>query len=506
MNKKNRTFKTLTNISYGFISKLLSMLLSFISRAIFVRVLTVEYLGIQGLFSDVLMLLTMADLGFGVAMGYSFYEPLANNDYKKLSSLVGFYKKVYNIIAAAVLVLGLSFLPFINYVVVVEKPIPYLHVYYVLILLNTVASYLLIYKSNIIIADQKKYIVSKYDMGFNLIKIVIQIGILYFTGSYGAFLMISIMTTLGKNIATSAVADKMYPIDRTPYKLDKDDSSKILSNMKSVFLYKLSSVLLTGTDNLLISIMVGTVAVGSYANYKLITMNLMSLVGILFNSITPSIGNLIVSESYEKRYRVFGIMQMASFWIATTFTVAIYLLTDDFISLWLNESYVLNRQILIAIVFNFYLAVTLHPIWSFREATGLYVKTRYVMVATAIVNLVCSVIFGLYYGVAGIVFASFIAKIVTYFWYEPLVLFGDFFNRRARVYFIKHIQNVCILMLCLMVSSYLFDGIKVDGYFKWLIKGVAITVITTVIYVIINIRSEAFRTIRERMVHIVKSK
>lgn len=211
MNNKSRTYNSSKNIMLGTASKLLSMILTFVGRAIFVRILAVEYLGITGLFADVLTMLSLADLGLGTAMAYSFYKPLAEKNKEKIAALMHFYRKIYYYIAIIVAVIGVGIVPFLNAIVNVNKPIPHLEIYYLVMLANTVVSYLFIYKSSIIIADQKSHIISKYEMWINAFKLILQTLVLYITHSYLFYILVTVVTTIANNLIVSALANKMYP-------------------------------------------------------------------------------------------------------------------------------------------------------------------------------------------------------------------------------------------------------------------------------------------------------
>ena len=172
-NSESRVKNSTYNIVFGMLNKFVIMILTFVSRAIFLQVLSEDYLGINSLFSSILNMLSLADLGLGTAMAYSFYKPLAEKDEKKIASLTAFYKKVYNYIAAAVAIVGICIIPFLDLIVKTDQNIPHLRIYYFVFLMNTVVSYLFVYKSTIISADQKGYIISQYSIWVNVAKTVI---------------------------------------------------------------------------------------------------------------------------------------------------------------------------------------------------------------------------------------------------------------------------------------------------------------------------------------------
>ena len=458
MSNGSRTKKTIKNIGVEFFNQILSLFLHFISRNIFIQVLGVEYLGINGLFSDILQMLSLADMGFGTAMVYSFYKPLAERDSRKIAALANYYRKMYMFIALGISTIGVLLVPFLDVFVNTEKEIPFLIVYYLLNVANTVRTYLFVYKTSLITADQKQYIISKYNAIWSTCSIIAQIIVLLLFKNYVMYLTVSVLMGLGNNIHVSRIADKMYPeIHERDAELNKEEKEGLFYNLRSMFIYKLSGVLLNATDNTLISVMIGTVWVGYYSNYEMVLYYLNLFIGIIFSSMTASIGNLVVEEGPEKRYQIFESLQVISYVMCGIAAPCLFFLMEDFITVWLGAEFILDRLLLVAIVVNFYLGAVLRPVWSYREATGLYVKIRYVMFCTAVLNIILSIVLGQWIGMAGIVFASALSRLLTYIWYEPYSLFRDSFNRSAVVFYRKILSNILAsLAVCAVCGRFAY--------------------------------------------------
>lgn len=506
MNSESRKLNSIRNIIFGYGNQILTLLLSFISRTVFVKVLGEGYLGINGLFADVLTMLSMADLGFGTAMSYSFYKPVAERDEKRIAALIHFYKKVYNLIALAVAVIGVMLIPFLKYLVNLDESIPHIKIYYLFLLANTVISYLFVYKTSIINASQKNYLISKYQAMVNVGKTVIQIVALLMFHNYFVYLSITIAATLVNNLIASYKADQLYPeIKSSQEELDKESRKSIFENMKSIFLYKVSGVLLNGTDNTLISVIVGTVWVGIYSNYNMVITALNNIINTIFNSVTASIGNVVVTEKSGKRYEVFKVMQVISLMLATGTVVMMYSLMNDLAYVWLGEKFVLSNQILIAIMCNFYLGNILRPIWSYREATGLYMQTKYIMMITAVVNIVLSIVLGYVCGMSGILFASALARLSTYFWYEPKLLFKNYFEEKVGGFYLSIGKNLLLTIALSAVVSWAGRDFLVDTWAKLFIKAVIVGIVTVLVVLCAYIRTKECKTLLETAKHIITS-
>lgn len=497
--QSSRTKKSIKNMSLGFLNQVTTLVLSFISRTIFIKILGVELLGVNGLFTDVLSLLSMADLGFNTAMVYSFYKPIAYKDTKKISALINFYKKIYNVIAIAITVIGIAILPFLNFIVNTEKEIPLLKVYYLFGLASVVISYLFVYKTSIINADQKNYIVTRIAIVVNFIKTSIQIISLIIFKNYIIYLVVNLICNFLNNYIASKKAVELYPYINENNKLNSEDKNGIFNNIKSIFVYKVSSLLLTATDNALISIIVGTIVVGYYSNYLMITNKVIAIIQIIFAALTASIGNLIIKEKSEKRYEIFKAAQSISFIICGIIVTSFTLLINDFIGIWLGKEFVFNYVVVLAISFNMYLSCVLQPLWTYREATGLYIRTKYVMLIAAIVNLILSIILGKLFGVGGILLASAIARLSTYFWYEPLLLFKEYFEKPVKEYYIPIYINIFIMAIVILVFNQVFSNFIVTSWSVLILKTTFCGFATSVLFLLIYSKSEGFKIILDKI-------
>ena len=495
MNTNTRTHNSIRNLAMSVFQKMIAIILTFVGRQIFLQVLTIEYLGISGLFSDIFQLLSLADLGLVTAMAYSFYKPLSEKNEDKLAALTGFYSKVYRVIAAFVALAGLLLMPFLRYIINLETDIPNIEIYYLITLANTVFSYLFVYKSTIITADQHGRIITKYSIWMNIIGLLVQIAVLLITGSFLLFCLVTVLTTITNNLIISRKAVKQYPFIKRKVRLPADDRREIFHNIKSIFIFKIANVVFKGTDSIFISTILGTAIVGMFANYRLAVSNLALIAFLVFGSLTPSIGNLVALESSEKRMRVFKVMQVASHWLGGFFVFCLFFLLDGFVTLWLGDEFVFGMFTKLAILVNFYLSITLYPIVVFREASGMYQKTKYAMVAAAALKIAFSIIMGIHFGLPGIVLATSASKLLTYAWYEPKILFRDFLGGSALKYFSGHLLNFLMIFSCIALVYFLipqYDGI---GWSAWLLKAIVCAVSINIIYLIRYCRSPELKVL-----------
>lgn len=463
----NRRYNAIKNIIYNIGNQILTLILAFVSRTIFIWGLGMEYLGLNGLFSDVLGLLSMADLGFGVAMAYSFYQPLANNDEKKLSGLVNFYKKAYRIIAVLVLIIGVILIPFLPYLINLDGTIDSIRLYYLLSLANVAASYLMVFRTAILSADQKNYEVVKIQLIVSIVRTVIQILAIIIFKNYTIYLLIAIISTLVGNIIASKKSSKIYYFLDSQEQLKLSERKEILKNISSVFIYKIANISLNATDNIIISALFGTIFVGIYSNYLLIQSRLVIFYSLIFSSITAGIGNVFVTEKPEKRLEIFLCEQSISSIVSMVIVPCYVSLVNSFIGVWIGKEYTFDLFVLLAIGLNLFFSCVLQPLWTFREASGLYDRIKWNMIACAVLNIILSILLGKLLGVSGVIFATSLSRILTYLWYEPYLLFSFFFNSNPQKFYYTITKDFTAVSLLTVLCIFFTSRFDVRSFIWW---------------------------------------
>ena len=305
--KESRTENSIKNVKISTVIYFFSILLQFINRTFFLKFLSINYLGINGLFSNVLSLLNLTELGIGSAMAFALYEPCSCENQKLIKQIMYLYKKVYIVLGIIILIVGIIITPFLDFFI--ETPpqnIGNYHLYYVLYVINISISYFYTYKRSLIICYQKQYISSITTFLKNLFICIFQIITLYLTRSYVVYLIVQIIFTFLENIFISRIADKMYPFleEKTTFP-PKSIINNIKKNVLAMSFHKIGSVIVTGTDNLIITKFVSLSATGIYSNYLIIISSINSFLTQIFSSITASVGNLISEKDENKIYSVF---------------------------------------------------------------------------------------------------------------------------------------------------------------------------------------------------------
>lgn len=456
MNTQSREFNSIRNLIVGVTSQFFFLLLNLVAKTVFIKTLGTIFLGINGLFTNVFLLLSFAEFGISSVMVYSLYEPITKEDIQKITAIYRFFKKIYIIISIIIMLIGILMIPMIGFIVNTKEAVTNLTLYYILFLISITISNLYLYKSHLILADQKKYIVWLYQFSFESIALILQIVFLLITQNYILYLIVVIGKNILFNFFVAIKVNKLYPFlkDRNIIKkISEKEKKHILRKIGDVFVYKLAHALLTGTDNIIISILVGTVWVGYYSNYNLVIAGVLSFITTFYSAISASIGNLIVKENIENQYKIFNLTKIINFWIVGFTTTCLFVLFQDFITLWIGKEYLLDLKIVIVIIFNYYLVCIRNSIKVFREAAGMFEKVKYIMSLAAIINLFLSILMGYRFGVFGILLATSIAALSTYFWYEAKLLMENKFGYSVQIYLKDQIKGFSLTIISIFITS-----------------------------------------------------
>lgn len=507
IDNKSRLEKVIKNIFLGFGSQFILLLLSFINRTIFIKYLGIEYLGINSLFANILFVLNLADLGMSSAMAYSLYKPLYEKDNKKIISLITFFKKIYRYISLGVFLLGISLIPFLDKIVNLESSVEHIYIYYLLYVINSALSYLFVYKTTVIFADQKNYILKKYNILTGIMNFFFQILSVIFFQSFMLYLLSMIATTFYNNYLGAKKSDSLYLSNKnSTINITKEEKKEIFNNVKSMFFYRIAGVILNNTISIFISIFVGTIWVGYYSNYLMLITGITSFTTILISSFQASIGNLIVSTSIDKQYMTFKVINFIGFTIFGIISLILYAFIDSFIELWIGKEYILPYNIVLMIIVYFFVSNTLFAVWLFRDATNIFKRTKNIIIMTTILNIILILILQNYFGLAGIFISPILARLLTNFWYEPYLLVSSYFKSSPKGYFMKILLYIIVFIIFGAINKYIVSMIVINSYFKFILVLLIDGIIIINFYIILFYKSNEMYFLRNRLLVKIKQK
>ncbi|MDJ0332961.1 hypothetical protein [Planococcus sp. S3-L1] len=462
-----RSKLALTNIGVNFITQVIVAFLGFFSRAIFIGNLDITYLGINSLFTNIVGLLTLLELGVGAAFNYSLYKPLADKDHSKVKALMKLFKKLYTYVSLIIIIIGLSILPFLD--IFVKEEIKYLEWYFILFILDAAISYLFSYKQTLLFADQKGYVISLINVIVNIFTTIIKIFVLIFTQNYFLYLLVMIFSRLVLNYWIFNKANKMYPeIENSEIvELTIQDKKQLTTNIKALFIDRISGFIITSTDNIIISAFIGLKIVGTYANYFLVTSTFNVLISKILTSITPSYGNLFEEKDTDKSYKIFNILQYISFLIYSSCALTIYLVINDFIAIWIGQEYVFSNNLVLVIIISFFVNGSRQYLMITRTAGGLYWADRYRLLAEAILNIILSLILVQYLGLMGVLLGTLFSIVIISFYVEPFLIYKYLFpNKNLKIYFIKTLYYYLVIFLQYNLLIKIREYFFIDGIFS----------------------------------------
>ena len=493
-----RTKNVIKNIYISMVTQVVIILLGFISRKVFLDNLGTEYLGVNGLLTNILSMLSLVEGGIGVSIVYNLYKPLADKDIKKTTALVQLYKKLYTVLAIIVFILSISIYPMVWKMVKNSSEIPYMGFVYFIFVFKNIVSYLNAHKWSLINADQKGYILGKYNLIFNIVTTLTKIVVLKVTQNYILYLGIEVIIFTIQNIYNGMVVNHYYPYIKTKENYAIDDLTKkdIIRNVKALFLHNIGTYCVYGTDNLLISWFVNIKAVGLYSNYTMIIGQLSSLLTPILSGIGSSIGNLIATESNEKSYNVFKTTYLINFWIYSLSVIFLYNLLEPFINWWLGDGLLLNNTTFIVILINFYIAGMRNSIGTFKVKAGIFVQDKYAPLIEAIINLGASLTLVKYFGISGIFMGTTISTLVIPFWIHPTLVYKSVFNKPVIEYFKTYLFYIILTIVAGFATTIVINKLVLGiGFASLIIKGIICVIIPNIIYISIFYKSEEFRYI-----------
>jgi len=500
-----RIKNSLKNIYTGLIGQCILLVTSFVSRTFFIKILGSTYLGVSGLFTNILSLLSLAELGVGQAITFSLYKPIANNDYNKINALMSIYQKIYRFVFCFVLVVGLSLTPFLRFIINDYETIPHITIIYILYVINSASSYLFVYRNTLITASQKNYVVNKINYIFSISMMVLQVISLLIFKNYFVYLIIQILTTITQNITIAVVSKKMFPYldSKSVNKLADDEKNKLSKNIKSLMIYKIGTLALNSTDNILISKFVGIVKVGLYSNYLLITSTISGFLSTIFNNLTASIGNLNAVESNTKKIEMFYNINLATFWLYSVSSICIFCSANAFIQAWIGEEYLLTLRELFVIVLNVYIAGMLFAPFNYRQTMGLFVYGKLRPVISAIINIVASVYLGNIFGLEGVLWGTVIARLTTNGWYDPYIIFKKGLLTSPSKYFVDYILKLIYFVITGVICYYITSFISGFGFIAFICKAIVSFVISNLIILLIYFKTNEFKYFKSVFINIL---
>lgn len=502
----SRTQNSLRNIMFGTINRIISILFPFIVRTIFIRFLGEEYLGLNSLYSSVLQVLNLADLGFASAIVASMYKPIADGDTDKVCALMNLFRKLYKIIGTVILIIGLILTPFIDKLISGEAPSDInIYLLWILYLVNTVISYLFFaYKVSLINAHQRSDITEKIGAVCRIIISILQIIVVAVFRSLYLYVFLTIINSIIYNLWCSIECDKRYPQYKCHGDLDKNTKQFITKNVVALAIQKIGNTVSVSLDSIIISAFLGLTTVAIYGNYYYIVSAISTFVNLIYSAVTASIGNSIATETPEKNLRDLKKFFFLNTWLIGWCCICFVCLFQDFMIVWMGEDLLFGMSIVVTLVMRFYFEQIRKVVLTYKDAAGMWWADKWRPLVGCIVNLTLNIILVKTIGVAGVMLSTVISYAFVEMPWETHVLFKIYFKQSEKSYYEEMLITTLKMIIAGVVTYYICTLINVDHIVAIVIKLLICIAFTNAIFILLNIKNDDFKSGMQFLIRIIK--
>ena len=464
----SRTVFAARNSFYGLLGKAAGLIVSFISRTVFIYTLGQYYLGVNGLYTDILNMLSFAELGFGSAMNFALYGPVAREEEEKVGQLLNLYKNIYRLVAIAILIIGLLLVPFLQYIINGADSLTVfeLRLYFLIFLANTVVTYFVSYKYGLLNAMQRTYLQTNLETISTVLAGLVQIVVLFTTSSFLLYLLSNTAVLILSRIGIALYLNSRFPllVKYPGASLPAADRKSIFQEVRGLAVHQFASVAVYATDSIIISAVptLGIAVVGAVSNYNMIINSISGIIIVVLNSVIAGFGNLAVSSSKIRFLEVFKEANFIDFWIYGLCTACLFVLLPPFIELWVGSQYLIDQASLLLILINFYLQGQSTIYNNARVAKGHFSMDKNWALAQALTNLVVSTACAFQFGLVGVYIGTVVSRLVLFI-SRPCVTYRFLFDDSPLNYF----KNAATYLFSVLLASAVC-GIVSSAIINWL--------------------------------------
>lgn len=479
----SRTKNTVRNIGAGLINQVVSIILPFINRTIILWSLGVEFTGLSGLFSSILSVLGIAELGFNTAIVYSLYRPMSEHDENKICEIVSLFQKIYGIIGTIVLVLGMAIMPFLKYLIHGSYPNEInLYVVYFLYLLNSVISYYMFaYKECLLIADQRQDMAQNMRTIVNILRYVAQFVVLLKSRNFYYYLIVAIIGTVVTNLGIQCITVRKYPYFKQ-IKKKQHIPKELITQMKGLMINKICDTFRNSFDNLIISSFIGLTATAIYGNYYYIYSAVYGIMLTICNAMSASVGNSIVEKDEYQNYGdllTFSALFAVILGVCTALLACLY---QPFMRLWAGENLLLSTFNMFLFCAYFYVINMNNIRNQYISGTGIWWKLKISYIVEAVANLILNFILGKYFGITGVLLATIITIFVFNYLQRNTVLFKCYFKNSSYIkYLLEQFYYAIFAIVAVVISYSLCERTKMNDIWGLIIRGGIALVVSGII-------------------------
>lgn len=504
-----RIRKSLKNMIVIYGSTLLIAIMNLVVRRIFLDVLTVDYLGYDGLFTSIFSFLSLSEMGIASIITFHMYSELATGNTDEIRKLLYIYKLIYRIVGVFVLVVGSIASLLLPLILNDKQSDSWLFIYtiYFLQLAATLCTYFLAYRRILFVTDQKIYVCTAVDTIVNIVSVITKMIVLLVLRNYIVYLIVAIAANVISNLIIAYKSTKEYP-EITQINVTKEDIRELnlFHEVKNMLATKIAVTIYGSSDDVIITAILGVGTNGLISNYRMISAKIQELMIAMFNSVQASIGNLVYSEDdKEKGIAFFHAFDLAGFFLGLVCAVGVISVGQPVIIIWLkDEKYLLPYTFLVLLAVNMFIAICNNPINYFRNSLGHFETDRNYMIAAAAVNVIITIILVIPLGITGVMIGTVAGHLLIYMG-RCVVVHKFFLNEKPYKYYLKFGMRLVILGITTVISVMLGNCVLVGNIIiQTLIRMIISVVVSVAIFVITSFRSDEYKTLIQYVREIIK--
>ena len=501
MQGNSRTKNSIKNIMGGVFFRVVGIVYSFAIKTIIVWTLGKTYLGLNSLFSSIITVLSLSELGIGTAMVYNMYKPVADENYELLSALLNTYRKLYRIIGTVILSIGLVILPFLkNFISGTYPKDINIYILFLIYLLDTVLSYFLFaYKGALLEAHQQNRIENMIHSATNILMYTGQIILLLITHNYYYYIIVAPICTLILNLVRNRTVNRLYPNIVCEGKLEKEYLYSIFRKVKALIGHKLGTIIIVSADSIVISSFLGLDVLGIYSNYYLIINSLIAFITIFYTSITASVGNSIVASNKSTIEKNFKELNFMNFWLVAWCTVCLFCLYQPFMKIWMGKDMLFPNHMVILFAIYFFCWLIRRIGLTYKDAGGLWEQDFWKPYVGAVINLITNIILVKVIGVEGVLLSTIAVMVFIYFPWETAVIFKCFFKKSPVSYLRKMFCYAMATVIACSITYYISHLINDGGIAHLLLKAIICVIVPNCLFAILFLKTEEMKAVLDRI-------
>lgn len=501
-----RKKKTIINSSVNILSLLLTFLPNLIIRKVFLDTLGSEVLGLTSMYTNIISWLSIIEMGIGNTIIYSLYKPFHNKEYYKVNAYINYYKHFYKVVGLIILLSSIIIAPFIKFFINGNISSSFVSIGFILFSLNTFISYMFSHRLCILNVAQESYKIILTTSLSRLIILIIQYMLLKNYPNFYLYILIQILVNcIYYMMINKYVYKRYYHIFKTNGDLEPSEKNNLTKTIKSIFMHKIGGLVMSSTDNIIISKFLGLSVLTKYTNYQIVISTTERFFYAVMGGATASIGNLISEGNKQNIYNIFKNMMFLNFWLGSFIVITLYNTLDQFIILWLGNENTIDSSILILILFNAYFMYMRQSVETFKSASGIFYQDRYAPICEALINLFISLYLVNKMGLKGVFLGTLSSNLLVVFWVKPYILYKYLFKKNIIEYFYMYFKYMIIGFIPLFVTNFVTSSFKYNYNFNSFIINCIINIIViNIMYTIIFYRSDQFKYFKNIFINIIK--